>query len=119
MRFLKEALLFAILLLLFQNDERIAPLSCLPQNNAILSNIFIEWKCILPFHKLIVVNAENGENFPTGKFQINDQIKHLITHFFCCTGIQKNCYINIRVIFSCPIRFNGLPVSDERCGQFG
>lgn len=19
----------------------------------------------------------------------------------------------------CPIRFNGLPVSDERCGQFG
>ena len=49
-------------------DERIAPLSCLPQNNAILSNVFIEWKCILPFHKLIVVNAENGENFPTGKF---------------------------------------------------
>lgn len=24
------------------------------------------------------------------------------THFFCCTSIQKNCYINIRVIFSCP-----------------
>ena len=92
MRFLKEALLFVILLLPFQNDERIkeelfidfrleecrtryavkderiAPLSCLPQNNAILSNVFIEWKCILPFHKLIVVNAENGENFPTGKF---------------------------------------------------
>lgn len=20
---------------------------------------------------------------------------------------------------TCPIRFNGLPVSDERCGQFG
>ena len=20
---------------------------------------------------------------------------------------------------ACPIRFNGLPVSDERCGQFG
>lgn len=20
---------------------------------------------------------------------------------------------------NCPIRFNGLPVSDERCGQFG
>ena len=23
------------------------------------------------------------------------------------------------VRFECPIRFNGLPVSDERCGQFG
>ena len=21
--------------------------------------------------------------------------------------------------YECPIRFNGLPVSDERCGQFG
>ena len=33
-------------------------------------------------------------------------------------------YIPLGVIFSltkkyCPIRFNGLPVSDERCGQFG
>ena len=25
----------------------------------------------------------------------------------------------IRYHADCPIRFNGLPVSDERCGQFG
>ena len=27
-------------------------------------------------------------------------------------------YISIGAVM-CPIRFNGLPVSDERCGQFG
>ena len=44
---------------------------------------------------------------------------------------EKNCWIyENEMILSfhpvvgyllkeCPIRFNGLPVSDERCGQFG
>ena len=27
-------------------------------------------------------------------------------------------FLNLPYII-CPIRFNGLPVSDERCGQFG
>ena len=31
----------------------------------------------------------------------------------------KQIYKRIPPNTPCPIRFNGLPVSDERCGQFG
>ena len=34
-----------------------------------------------------------------------------------CAELDK--YLEHIVPWHCPIRFNGLPVSDERCGQFG
>ena len=34
-------------------------------------------------------------------------------------GQHTGCQVHLRSLVHCPIRFNGLPVSDERCGQFG
>lgn len=39
-----------------------------------------------------------------------------------CASLQKSKQEEAQKDFdrgACPIRFNGLPVSDERCGQFG
>ena len=33
--------------------------------------------------------------------------------------LPMKTYFRLAVSAKCPIRFNGLPVSDERCGQFG
>ncbi|MCI6936587.1 MAG: hypothetical protein MR762_08060 [Clostridiales bacterium] len=56
-------------------------------------------------------------------FYLNDRGR--VTYNELCRKCQHGCRQSFRAVvidcprYLCPIRFNGLPVSDERCGQFG
>ena len=70
------------------------------------------WTADLPFLK--------GSTLKCGRRPVvivSDDQSIADSSYVSVVPLTKN--LESRQLPTCPIRFNGLPVSDERCGQFG